>query len=144
MEAVDLIQMVHCHYLNNNKQIIARVHSFADREQVWKKRFNLKTSENKQLYVSEDFPAAITAERKQLYPILKEKVTVINNKLKRQDRLYTMDTLNHLPTNVHPASLVERSSDNVYVFGGITSRFCKHSNFFLRIFVYEHIYLITQ
>ena len=148
VEAVDRIQMVRCHYLNNNKQIIARFHSFADRERVWKNRFNLKTSENKQLYVSEDFPAAITAERKQLYPILKaakvipeyhRKVTIINNKLKLKDRLYTVDTLNNLPTNVHPASLAERSSDDVYVFGGITSRFCKHSNFFVRKFVYEHI-----
>ena len=79
-----------------------RFHSFADTELVWKNRFNLKTSENKQLYVSEDFPAAITAKRKQLYPILKvtkiipeyhRKVTIINNKLKVKDRLYTMDTL---------------------------------------------------
>ena len=72
----------------------------------------------------EDFPAAITAERKQLYPILKaakvipeyhRKVTIINNKLKLKDRLYTVDTVNNLPTNVHPASLAERSSDDVYV-----------------------------
>ena len=95
--------------------------------------------------MSEDFPAAITAERKQLYPILKaakvipeyhRKVTIINNKLKPKDRLYTVNTLNNLPTNVHPA---ERSSDDVYVFGGITSRLCKHSNLFVRKFVYEHI-----
>ena len=42
VEAVDRIQMVRCHYLNNNKQIIDRFHSFADRERVWKKRFNMK------------------------------------------------------------------------------------------------------
>ena len=135
VEAVDRIQMVRCHYLNNNKQIIARFHSFANRERVWKKSFYRKTTENKQLYVSEDFPAAITAERKQLHPILKaakvipeyhRKVTIINNKLKPKDRLYTVNTLNNLPTNV-------------YVFGGITSRLCKHSNLFVRKFVYEHI-----
>ena len=152
VEVVERIQMVRCHYINNNEQIIARFHSFADRERVWKKRFNLKISENKQLCVSKDFPAAITAERKQLYPILKaanaipeyhQKVTIINNKLILKDRLYTVHTLNNLPTNVHRASLAERSFDDVYVFGGITSRFCKHSNFFVRNFVYEHN-LITQ
>ena len=56
-----------------------------------KRRFNRKTFENKQLKVSVDFLAAITAERKQLYPILKSgkfipeyhlNVTVINNKRK--------------------------------------------------------------
>ena len=101
--------------------------------------------------MSEYFPDAITAERKQLYPILKaakvipeyhRKVTVSNTKLKLKDRLYTVDTLNNRPTNVHPASLTEQSSDDVYVFGGITNRFCKHSKKYCE-FVYEQ-YLITQ
>ena len=103
----------------------------------------------------EDFPAAITTERIQFYPILKaakdipeyrRKVIVINNKLKLKDRLCTSHithhrshSLNNLSRNVHPASLAERSSDDVYVFGGIASRFCKHSNFFVRTIVYEHI-----
>ena len=127
------------------KDIIARFHSFADRVRVWKKHFNPKTSENKQLYVSEDFPTA----RKQVYPILNKaakviheyqrKVTANNNKQKLKDRLYTVVILDNLPTNVHSASFAERSSDDVYIFGGITSRFCKHSIFFVRKFVYEYI-----
>ena len=44
VEAVDRIPMVRCHYLNNNKQTIARFHSFADRERIGKNGFNLKTA----------------------------------------------------------------------------------------------------
>ena len=50
-----------------------------------------------------------------------------------------MQTLNKVPDAVSPSSLAERVSDDVYTFGGTTSRFCKHSNFFERTFTYEHI-----
>ena len=43
VEAVDRIQMVRCHYLNNKLLLF----------QSLEKCFNMKTSENKQLYVSE-------------------------------------------------------------------------------------------
>ena len=66
-------------------------------------------------------------------------IVKINNKLKLKDHLYTVDTLNNLPTNIQPASLAERLSNDVYVFGCITSRFCKHRNFFVHKCVYEHI-----
>ena len=64
---------------------------------------------------------------------------MINNKLKLNDEFYTIKTLDRVPEVVNPASLAERVSEDVYVFGGTTSKFCKHSNFYERKFVHEHI-----
>ena len=148
IQSVDRIQFVRCHYLDGGKQIIVRFQSYADRERVWRSRFNLKSIGNKQYYVSEDFPASISADRKQLYPVFKaakvlpefhKKVTVIDNRLKLNNKFYTTDNLHNVPDIINPASLAERVSAEVYVFGGTTSKFCKHSNFYSREFVYEHI-----
>ena len=40
---VQNIKMVRCHYLNEQKQIIARFQSYTDRERVWASRYKLKT-----------------------------------------------------------------------------------------------------
>ena len=152
VQGVNQIHFVRCHYLDNKQQIIVRFQSYADRERVWEKRFNLKNIENKRYYISEDFPSKIAAERKQLYPVFKaakirpeyhRKVTVINNRLKLNDEFFTVSTLDQVPNVINPAVLAERVSDEVYVFGGTTSRFCKHSNFYQRDFVYDHIEYCT-
>lgn len=147
IDNVDSIQFVRCHYVEEKSKIIVRFQFYADRERVWKGRFNLKNHENRAYYVSEDFPRAIVAERKQLYPVFRaakqlpvynNKVTVVGNRLRLDDRYYTVDTLQNVPQAVHPAALAERTSNEVHVFGGTTSRFCKFSNYFQRDFVYEH------
>ena len=148
LQGVDHIPFVRCHYLEGKNQIIVRFQSYTDREKVWRNRFSLKSTGHNQFYVSEDFPASIAADRKQLYPVFKaaktlpefhRKVTIIDNRLKLNDKFYTTDTLHTVPASINPASLAERISDEFYVFGGTTSRFCKHSNFFKREFVYDHI-----
>ena len=65
---VQNIKMVRCHYLNEQKQIIARFQSYTDRERVWASRYKLK---NTNIFVAEDFPSAIVSRRKQLYPVCK-------------------------------------------------------------------------
>lgn len=138
------IQFERCHYLENRREIIARFSSFRDRERVWGKRFNLKGS---QLYVAENFPRSILAERKQLYPVFnaakvlpeyQRKVTIINNKLKLKDKEFTVDNLHTVPNHINPSTLAVRDSPNVHVFGGTTSRYCHLSNFYTREFVYDH------
>lgn len=88
VRSANSIQFVRCHYLDRKQQIIARFQSYADRERVWRSRFNLNSPDTRHIYVSEDFPAAIAAERKQLYPVFKaakqlpeyhRKVTVIDD-----------------------------------------------------------------
>ena len=148
IQGVERIQFVRCHYLEGRKQIIARFQCYADRDRVWKNRFNLKSTVHNQCYVSEDFPASIVSDRKQLYPVFKaakilpefhRKVTIIDNRLKLNDKFYSTDSLHTLPKPLNPAFLAERVSNEVYVFGGSTSRYCKHSNFFNRNFVYDNI-----
>ena len=55
------IRFVRCHYLNEQKQIIARFQWFSDRERVWSNRFKLK---DKSYYVAEDFPPAVMSQRR--------------------------------------------------------------------------------
>ena len=148
IEGANQVCFTRCHFVDKGRQIIVRFQSYVDRERIWRKRFCLKNINNSQYYMAEDFPAAIAAQRKQLFPVFKavkvlpqynRKVTVINNKLKLNDDFYTIDNLHRVPNLVNLASLAERSSSDVIVFGGTTSRFHKHSNFYQRDFVFEHI-----
>ena len=154
IQGVERIQFVWCHYLEGRKQIIARFQSYADRDGVWKNCFNLKSTLHNQCYVSEDFPASIVSDRIQLYLVFKaakilpefhRKVTIIDNRLKLNDKFYSTDSLHTVPKPLNPAFLAERVPNEVYVFGGSTSRYCKHSNFLNRNFVYNNImYTSTQ
>ena len=81
------IKFVRCHYLSDNKQIIARFQSYADREVVWGNRYKLK---NTNFFIAEDFPSAIVSRRKQLYPVCKaaKSIQAYNRKVTmRGDRL---------------------------------------------------------
>ena len=144
IEGADTIPISRCHYLKDRKEIIVRFERSSDRTYVWSKRFALK---NSSFYVSEDFPHAIEAQRRQLYPILKaakaipqyqRKVTVRENRLVVDDKSYFCDTLHKLPANLDPRKLAEKSSGNVCVFGGSTSRYHELSNYYHRDFTYEH------
>jgi len=65
---LERIQFARCHYLREKKQIIVRFQWSADREVIWMNRYKLR---NTQFYVTEDFPAVIESQRKQLYPVFK-------------------------------------------------------------------------
>ena len=144
IEGADAIPFSRCHYLKDHREIIVRFERSTDRVYVWSKRFALK---NSSFYVSEDFPIAIEAQRRQLYPILKaakaipqyqKKITVRENRLVVEDKSYYCDNLHKLPANLNPRKLAEKSYATVCVFGGSTSRYHELSNFFQRDFTYEH------
>ena len=141
------IKFVRCHYLSDNKQIIARFQSYADREVVWGNRYKLK---NTNFFIAEDFPSAIVSRRKQLYPVCKaaksiqaynRKVTMRGDRLILDGKDYTCSNLHQVPRDVHPAKLAERSNATTLVFGGSTSGHHMLSNFhqIKGNFVYEHI-----
>ena len=46
IQNVQNIKIVRCHYLNEQKQIIARFQSYTDRELVWASRYKLKNTNN--------------------------------------------------------------------------------------------------
>ena len=144
IEGADAMPFSRCHYLKDRREIIVRFERSTDRTYVWSKRFAPK---NSSFYVSEDFPHAIEAQRRQLYPILKaaktipqyqKKITVRENRLIVEDKSYHCDNLHKLPANLDPRKLAEKSSATVCVFGGSTSRYHELSNFFQRDFTYEH------
>ena len=141
------IPFVRCHYLNGKRQIIVRFQWYSDREKVWQNRYKLK---NSNFYVAEDFPAAIEAERKQLYPVLKaakalpeyhRKATLRGNQLILDGKHFTTKTISNVPKSVHPEKLAQKSNDQVLVFGGSTSAHHGLSNFsYIKgKFVYDHI-----
>ena len=140
------IRFVRCHYLNEQKQIIARFQWFSDRERVWSNRFKLK---DKSYYVAEDFPPAVVSQRRQLYPIYKaaknsityqKKVTMRGDRLILNGKNYTYDDADQVPQEVHPSRMAERSNETTLVFGGATSSHHMLSNFYnvKDKFVYEH------
>ena len=148
IQGVERIQFVRCHYLEGRTQIIARFQSYADRNRVWKNRFNLKSTVHNQCYVSEDFRASIVSDRKQLYPVFKaakilpgfhRKVTIIDNRLRLNDKFYSTDSLHTLPKPLNPAFLTERVSNEVYVLEDQLAGTVNTVTFFKRNFVYDNI-----
>ena len=75
IENSEHIVFIRCHYINQKQQIIARFQHYSERQRVWKQRFALKGT---RLFISEDYPAAIEAERKTLYPVLRQRNRYLN------------------------------------------------------------------
>ena len=132
---LERIQFARCHYLREKKQIIVRFQWSADREVIWMNRYKLR---NTQFYVTEDFPAVIESQRKQLYPVFKaakshpdyqRKVTMRGNRLVLNGRHYSTETVHQVPPQFHPRKLAVKSSESVLAFGGATSSHHELSNF---------------
>ena len=73
-ESVSAMNFVRCHYLrqkptDRTTSIIVRFESFNDRSKVWECRRKLAPTK---LYLSEDFPIAISKRRNKLRPIMKK------------------------------------------------------------------------
>ena len=69
------IKFDRCHRLPGKvkpQPLIVRFNCSADRDKVWKARFNLAKSK-KMITLQEDFPEDIIARRNSLYPIMKER-----------------------------------------------------------------------
>ena len=133
------IKFVRCHYLaqgpsQTHAAIITRFESFHDRLQIWNKRRSLKN-----IYVTEDFPVDIARKRNKMRPILKaasrfpeyeKNISMKNDKLVLNGKLFTVDDLQTLPEAINPRTLSEVRTDDTMIFGGILSEHHELSNFF--------------
>ena len=124
------INILKCHrkgkYIRGQKRhIIAKF----DRDLICDKKGNLKGTP---FFVYEDFPFEIEQNRRLLLPVYlqarksaawKEKVKLKGDKLIVEDVVYTVETINKLPTGLNPAHQSTRENDRVMVFHGTASPF---------------------
>ena len=136
------IDFQRCHRMGSRSEkgqtcrdIIARFARFQDREDIWKRRGNLKGSK---FFIKEDFPSVIDERRNKLYPILKaarqdgKKAHLVADKLILEGKRYTVEMMDQLPVNLQPESLSTRVLDDVVLFYGADSNL---SNFYRAQFV---------
>jgi len=110
---------------DNVRGIIAKFAFYEDREMVWRKRFSLKGSK---LWILEDYPAEIQAARRRLYPIMRaaqseardsgitRKVSLSLDKLILDGKVFTINDLHNLPTNLRPGNISSKTTGDVTVF----------------------------
>ena len=127
------INILKCHrkgkYIRGQKIPIIAKFLINDRDLIWDKKSNLKGTP---FFVSEDFPYEIEQNRRLLLPVYlqarksaawKEKVKLKGDKLIVEDVVYTVETINKLPTGLNPAHQSTRENDRVMVFHGAASPF---------------------
>ncbi len=129
-EAYKPVPLVRCHRLgvkarenrgNKGRPFIVRFANSFDRERIWSKRRELKGSD---VCLNEDFPATVEANRKRLYPILKQarsqniKATLADDNLIVEGKMYTVDDLRSLPENLRPNNTAVRTTKKLVLFFG--------------------------
>ena len=108
-----------CHRLNKYDTIICRFLSFPDRQKVWGARSKLSGT---QLILSEDFPPEVNERRQSLFPIFKEakkqkmQAKLQGDKLVIDGLVYTVDSLNRLPSALDPALIATKTVNDVTAF----------------------------
>ena len=120
------VRFVRCHRLGPRRAnstrprtMIFKLHWFQDRERIWSQRSKLKGSS---YFLSEDFPAVINQRRRILQPVLRaarDQKLVANlsvDKLTIEGRTYTVDSISHLPPNLHPAYIATHTRQNMTAF----------------------------
>ena len=65
-------------------------------------------------------------------------MTLKNDVLTVDNKIFTVDTINNLPDQLHPRQLCYKSDDNTYAFGGLCSEYCSFSNWKLVKFTYNN------
>jgi hypothetical protein len=111
------------------RNIIARFTYYKEREKVWLSRFAL--SQQKGIWISEDFPDAIKSNRRTLLPALRaaQRSPQVKHASLRVDKLvidkktYTVETMANLPAHLQPDKTAIVESDDAVVF------FTKHAVF---------------
>lgn len=105
--------------MNRNRPIIIRFHHFHDRMTVWKHRGNVQGA-----HLTEDFPAEIQANRRQLVPYLALAKTLdsvkncklVEDRLIINSKVYTVKTLRSLPAELNPGAVATRTKDDKTAF----------------------------
>jgi ribA/ribD-fused uncharacterized protein len=106
---------------NKPRQIVAKFNSYKQRDLVWSSRFSFQGSK---IWVSEDYPPAVRANRQKLTPYLQaaKRSPEIKSSSLRLDRLYlnnkqfTVETIDQIPESLqlHNSSMI--STENTVVF----------------------------
>ena len=90
------------------------------------------------IYVTEDFPVDIARKRNKMRPILKaasrfpeyeKNISMKNEKLVLNGKLFTVDDLHTLPEAINPRTLSEVRVDDTMIFGGILSNTTSSATF---------------
>ncbi len=114
---------------STHRPLIVRFQTTGDRNRIWNTRRELKGTN---IWIKEDFPAATEANRKRLYPILREakvqgkKASLIADKLIVEGQSYTVNDLYRLPGNLRPDKAAVRHTNRYVMFYGRTA---VYSNF---------------
>lgn len=97
------------------KPVIFRLQYYPHRMEIWKKRSELKDSG---YWLSEDYPAEINKRRQVMNMVCKEarkqdkRAVVFQDKIKVDEQVYTIKTLDRLPESLRPCELATKRSDD--------------------------------
>lgn len=124
-----------------SRPIIARFLWFPDRQNVWRKRGELK---EKMYWISEDYPTEIRERRNILRPILKKAIDLktfptiymVGDRLYANNQVFTVDTLDRLPAELRPETIATPVIDEDYV--AFFNRNSPLSNFYPAKFMLEN------
>lgn len=125
------VPMVRCHRNGKPKEnftrpILIRLRNYSDREEIMKKKSNLK---GRNIYINEDLCLDSKRRRDNLVPLLKElkktdpKTSFRGDKILHKGRLYDEAAVKDMPIDTHGACT--KSDNNVTLFAG---KFSKLSN----------------
>ena len=120
------------------RPILIKFHHPIDREAVWNLRHDI--ADQSHCRIAEDFPPAIAARRRKLFPIcdaaykyqdpndkeFKHKARVIVDKLILDGEAYTVDTLDQLPDHLQPAKVYTPSNETAVCFFTSASPLSNH------------------
>ena len=102
-----------------SRPLVIRLLKHTDKIRIMKNRNKLaKTS----IYINDDYPPEIQSERKALLPIFQlvkqidNNATLISNKLRFRNQLFSTSTVKHLPVNLSELSV--KKLDNHILFAG--------------------------
>lgn len=140
-EYVTSVKFERCHRLgkiNEDKKwsrpMIIRFCHYEDRKTVWEKRHTLA---NTPYSLNENFCYQTEFNRKKLYPIYrkaksmdeyKNKISLVADRLIIDGTIYSVNSIDRLPSNIHPKNFTRKCNDSTLVFGGVLSEYDCLSN----------------
>lgn len=129
VENADDMKIVRCHRKGPYKRdfmrpIIVRFHWAGDRNSVWNNKAKLKDINSKQ-FITEDYPSEVETNRRKLWPCYKaakalekyrNRVKMSGDKLILEGIVYTVDTMESLPQDVHPWTVSSATNEDSFAF----------------------------
>lgn len=133
-DRVESIAFVRCHRMpsrSGKRPIIARFKDYSDRVLIWDNLNKIPKDGPRGVFISENYPKDVAANRKKLLPIFhrarntvgKKQVSLQNDVLKISNDIYTVNSINRLTGELNPRCFTRKSSYDTIVFGGSLSEF---------------------